>query len=184
MRSIREERGASLVEFAIVMPLLMLMVMGLAEFGLAFKDHLSISSASREGARVGAAAGRDASVDWFILRNVETALAGAVDRGSIVSVTVRNATPGGGGEQTSYRPSLDKCGWNPCPDPANPGLYVVPSWNPSGRRVEASGAGPDLLAVDVTVRHQWVTGFLPGLTGTRDFTDTTIMRLEPQIFDN
>lgn len=52
----RSERGAAAVEFALVMPLLLMIVFGLITTGLAFTDHLSATNAVREGARYGAAA--------------------------------------------------------------------------------------------------------------------------------
>jgi Flp pilus assembly protein TadG len=52
----RDERGASVVEFALVMPILLSVLFGLITLGLAFSDHLSATNAAREGARYGAAA--------------------------------------------------------------------------------------------------------------------------------
>ncbi|MFC6288452.1 TadE/TadG family type IV pilus assembly protein [Nocardioides sp. GCM10027113] len=49
------ERGASAVEFALIVPLLMMVLFGLITTGLAFSDHLSATNATREGARYGAA---------------------------------------------------------------------------------------------------------------------------------
>lgn len=55
-RAHRSERGASAVEFALVMPLLLMILFGMITTGLAFSDHLSATNAVREGARYGAAA--------------------------------------------------------------------------------------------------------------------------------
>jgi Flp pilus assembly pilin Flp len=52
----RDEGGAAAVEFALVMPLLIMLLFGLITTGLAFSDHLSATNAVREGARYGAAA--------------------------------------------------------------------------------------------------------------------------------
>jgi Flp pilus assembly protein TadG len=52
-RELRSDRGTSLVEFAIVLPLLFLLVFGLIEFGLLFYNKAVITNASREGARAG-----------------------------------------------------------------------------------------------------------------------------------
>jgi Flp pilus assembly protein TadG len=47
------EKGASAVEFALVLPVLMLMLFGIIEFGFIFYDKAVITNASREGARRG-----------------------------------------------------------------------------------------------------------------------------------
>jgi hypothetical protein len=52
-RSGSDERGAGLVEFAIVVSLLLLIVFGIIEFGLAFNDYLNVRNGSREAARLG-----------------------------------------------------------------------------------------------------------------------------------
>jgi hypothetical protein len=49
----RDERGAALIEFAIVVSILLLIVFGIIEFGLAFNDYLNVRNGSREAARLG-----------------------------------------------------------------------------------------------------------------------------------
>lgn len=51
------ERGQDLVEFALVLPLLLLLVLGMAEISLVVLRHNTLSNAVREGARVGVIAG-------------------------------------------------------------------------------------------------------------------------------
>jgi Flp pilus assembly protein TadG len=46
------ERGATLVEFALVLPLLMLFIFGAIDFGWAFAQNINIRGAVREGARL------------------------------------------------------------------------------------------------------------------------------------
>ena len=46
------ERGATLVEFALVVPLLMLFIFGSIDFGWAFGQHINVRGAVREGARL------------------------------------------------------------------------------------------------------------------------------------
>lgn len=48
----KSERGAVAVEFAILLPLLLLLVLGIAEFGRAFNAQITLTNAAREGARV------------------------------------------------------------------------------------------------------------------------------------
>ena len=49
----RSETGASAVEFAIVLPILVLLIFGITEFSVALYDKTMITNASREGARAG-----------------------------------------------------------------------------------------------------------------------------------
>ena len=48
------ERGAAIVEFGIVAPLLLMMLFGVVEFGLLFGKKLDVSQGAREGARLAA----------------------------------------------------------------------------------------------------------------------------------
>src|SRR3954465_4245854 len=48
---LRDERGAAAVEFAFIMPLLIVLVLGIAEFGRAFQVQGTLSAAAREGVR-------------------------------------------------------------------------------------------------------------------------------------
>ena len=49
----KRQEGASAVEFAIILPLLLILVFGIIEFSILFYDKAMITNASREGARVG-----------------------------------------------------------------------------------------------------------------------------------
>ncbi|BCW72287.1 hypothetical protein NicSoilB8_33310 [Arthrobacter sp. NicSoilB8] len=48
----RSERGAVAVEFALLAPVLILLLFGITEFGRAYNVQISLSNAAREGARV------------------------------------------------------------------------------------------------------------------------------------
>ena len=50
-RPLGDERGASAVEFAFIVPLLIVLVLGIAEFGHAFQVQGTLSAAAREGVR-------------------------------------------------------------------------------------------------------------------------------------
>ena len=48
----RGERGAALVEFALAVPLLLVVIAGIVDFGFAFQRYEVITNAAREGARM------------------------------------------------------------------------------------------------------------------------------------
>ena len=48
------ENGQTLVEFALILPILLLLVMGIIQFGIIFSAQIGITNAAREGARVAA----------------------------------------------------------------------------------------------------------------------------------
>ncbi len=49
---LRCEKGAQLVEFALVLPLLLLVILAIAEFGFIFQRYEVLTNAAREGARI------------------------------------------------------------------------------------------------------------------------------------
>lgn len=48
----KSERGAVAVEFAILAPVLIMMLLGIMEFGRAYNAQITLSNAAREGVRV------------------------------------------------------------------------------------------------------------------------------------
>jgi Flp pilus assembly protein TadG len=52
--SIRDQRGQTVTEFALVLPLLMLVLLAILQFGVLFRDYLAVTDAVRAGARKGA----------------------------------------------------------------------------------------------------------------------------------
>lgn len=61
------EKGQSLVEFSIILPLLLLVVMAIIEFGMMFNSYISIQNASREGARSGIVGSSDTDIQNLII---------------------------------------------------------------------------------------------------------------------
>ena len=47
----RSEKGASAVEFALILPILVILIFGIFEFAIAFNNYITITHAAREGAR-------------------------------------------------------------------------------------------------------------------------------------
>ena len=54
------EKGQAMVEFAIVLPILLMLVLGIIQFGITFNHYLTLTDAVRAGARQ-AAVSRTAS---------------------------------------------------------------------------------------------------------------------------
>lgn len=52
MNSTSDERGAAMVEFAVVLPLLLLFLFAIVEFGWGFTQHLDVRHGARETARL------------------------------------------------------------------------------------------------------------------------------------
>jgi len=50
-KRLSDERGATAVEFAFIVPLLLVLVLGIVEFGHAFQVQGTLSAAAREGVR-------------------------------------------------------------------------------------------------------------------------------------
>ena len=94
------ERGQSLVEFSMTVPLFLLLLLGLLEFGMVFDHVLTIGYATREGARTGAALangskmadeslGACGDVDSYVVAAVERVLdsPGSPVQGDLANVT-------------------------------------------------------------------------------------------------
>lgn len=84
-----DERGASAVEFALVLPMLLLLVFGIVEFGRAFNIHIQLTGAAREGARVAALESGDPVEETYQAAPLFTSNRGAM------TVTVSSCTAGG-----------------------------------------------------------------------------------------
>ena len=70
----KREKGQSAVEFALVLPILLLIVCGILDFGWLFYNQLSVENACREGARVGCVNAQDAQLDQIVTDKVEAIL--------------------------------------------------------------------------------------------------------------
>jgi len=188
-RDKRGERGATLVEASIAYGLLFLTLFAIVEFGMAFKDWLSVSHASREGARAGATFGQDLNADILVLRNVEATLdpigLNAGDRVRVyranspdLNESTTYAFAPGTGCASNVIPALTGCcDWSPCPEFGRT-TYVVPGWDPLDRDITSPDT--DRLGVEVRYVHEWLTGYFGTTT---DFTTSTEFQIEPQLFD-
>lgn len=76
MRTPTPERGAAAVEFALVLPMLLLLMLGTMEFSRAFFEQATLASAAREAART-----------FSITSDIPTAVAAGIRGGSGVTLT-------------------------------------------------------------------------------------------------
>jgi len=58
----KRSRGQAIVEFALVLPLLLVLVMGIIDFGLIMQQYLTLNQGAREGARMASVGGSAADV--------------------------------------------------------------------------------------------------------------------------
>jgi Flp pilus assembly protein TadG len=96
----RDERGATAVEFAFIVPLLIVLVLGIAEFGRAFQVQGTLSAAAREGVRV-MALKNDPTAARTAVRNAATSLNPTITDAEIVISPATCPTVDGG--NTSVR---------------------------------------------------------------------------------
>jgi hypothetical protein len=175
------DQGATLVEFALVFGFLVMLALGAFEYGMAFRDWLSVTISSREGGRVAASAANYGDADCVILEAASGALqsltSGQVEEVQIYRSDATGSYPGSTSSLTRRYspytpgdPSLVVCNgssWN--------AEHLGSGWDPADR---VSAAGVHWTGVRVTFEHEWFTDFL-WWTGTVDFTDDAVFRMEP-----
>lgn len=61
------DSGSQLVELALVLPILLLLIAGIAEFGMLFQSYETTTNAAREGARLAVLPGNEAD-DYAVVR--------------------------------------------------------------------------------------------------------------------
>lgn len=102
----RGERGQSLVEFTMIVPIFLLLVFAIVDFGMGLYSWITVTNAAREGARIGTVG---ADKNTIIARVQDTA--GALNDGYL-TVNVTNcasgcATTGDTGETVSVEVDYD-----------------------------------------------------------------------------
>jgi len=194
-------RGQGLVEFALLVPVFMLILLGLLEFGMVFDHTMTITTATREGARNGAAfangntttmvCATSVDVDKYIIAAVQRVLKApgsqVVLRDTTTISIYKSAADGtvsGGLSNTwTYSPNAG----NPVVD-STPLDFAPPpgiaTWNACTR--SNGGATPDSLGVSISYQYQYVTplpavlGFFgPKGSGGLTITDHSVMSLNP-----
>jgi Flp pilus assembly protein TadG len=180
----KDQRGVTLLETAIVLPMLLLLAVGLAEVGFLVIDNMAVANAAREGARVGAAAGpyEDATgtinADTLILRSVEQALC-HIENGQATRVLIYLADADGGFADLAKVNTYDapSSGVLNC---SSSGLTLFSCdtcpWDPTTR----DNTPPDLddIGVLVEFEHSPILGIFP-FTNLLNLSDRAVMRIEP-----
>ena len=86
----KREDGQSLVEFALVIPIFLLVLFAIVDFGMAFHAWITVTNSAREGARIGAVRATSADIEQRV-RDTATSL----DQANLsVSVTNAEGQPG------------------------------------------------------------------------------------------
>ena len=86
----KREDGQSLVEFALVIPIFLLVLFSIVDFGMAFHAWITVTNSAREGARIGAVHAPAATIEQRV-RDTATSLEQAN-----LDVSVTNADDQGG----------------------------------------------------------------------------------------
>ena len=98
------ERGATAVEFAFIVPLLLALVLGIAEFGHAFQVQGTLSAAAREGVRL-MALQNDPAAARAAVRSAAASLDPAITEAQIVITPA--SCPAVSAGSTSVRLTVD-----------------------------------------------------------------------------
>lgn len=189
-RRARSDRGAALIEAAIILPVLMVFLLGIIEFGLVYATGATATGASRSGARLAAAAfGPEKATLSTSAGNVAAAV--SADLGALTSAVPvgmviyrvnptgtngapsggfpsANATMSGGCTANCFRYKWDATSKKMVPDGG-------PGWTMANSSV-CNAATADSVGVWVLIRHSYLTK----LIGQYNYVEgKTIMRLEP-----
>ena len=168
----RRRRGQSMTEFALVVPVLMLLIFGVLDGGLLMFSVGTARYAAGEGSRLAASLGNAASADAQIV--------GAV-RNTVSSTSLFQVD-----EVDIYKLNQDGNG-NLTPDPTFYNKYKLdgtpmlsPEPWPSATRNVGNGTS-DFVGVTVNYTYNWKAGFFSPL-GPVKTNATVYIRLEPQSY--
>jgi hypothetical protein len=187
VRARRSQRGAVLVEAALVLPVMILIVVGILEFGLLFTTYSTTTASTRSGARLAATsyaqAGTVASAQNIALEQISLATAADLE-------VLNNGTPVGMAVYKVNPSSTDGSPYGGFPGPNmaggctsecirysyNPGTQTFTKVSGSWLSPDACGTTVDSIGVFVQSEHDYITGFFGQ---TRSVDGHTVMRLEP-----
>ncbi len=150
-RICRRRQGTGLVEFALVAPLLLIIVLGIIDFGLLGRATLVVANAAREGARAASVGQPTANIYTRITNagapTLKTNTSGQVTNGSILM------------QQAVYQ---------------NVPVYVAwPADSGSGTDARNGVAAGNYVRITVSYEHRSITGLL-----SRTISIPVVMRRE------
>lgn len=91
-RTDQNEKGQALAEFALVVPVLLILLVGIFEIGYGLNSYLTVVDAARDGARLGSkGSASDDEIKSLVVQETER-LTGGVDVGDIT--ITRDTVPG------------------------------------------------------------------------------------------
>jgi hypothetical protein len=185
----REDAGQSLVEFALVLPVLLLLIMGLVEFSLAFNARDSVFFAARDASMLAAEGGAIAGTDCVVLDRIERDIVSPARPVRVQTVKVfwsdRNGQELSNTENLYSRSGSMTCNYG------NGTTLTVPYTLSSGNYGESlrcdvlAGCGgghdnPDNIGVTITYQHSWLTSVARISLSALQFSLTSATRTEPQ----
>ncbi len=184
--------GQGLVEYAMTVPVFLLILLGMLEFGFAFGHHLTMEYSTREGARTGASLANGSPqvacgvVDDNVIAAVQRVLTGAGSQVSLARVGEIRIYKADANGREQGPVNVWRLGAGPVVDGAQLQFRLVSAgWNACGRKNVAIGASDrvDSMGVSITYTYDMVTplGSLMGIVGNAqlDMSDRTVMSLNP-----
>lgn len=170
------DRGAVAVEAAIITPLLLVLVLGIVEFGLVFKDKLTMSSSVRAGARIASAEPRVATFAADAARSVAKSST-ALNMADVKKMWVYKADsagyPLGGGAAFSSCTSCVTYRWD---GTTKTFVQVSNSWASGSQNACPGDSLHDSVGVYLEVEHKAVSNFF---FRTMTLREHVVMSLEP-----
>ena len=184
----RSEQGQAFVEFALLLPILMLIVVGLMEFGMFLNSRNAVEFASRDGSMLAAEGGNAIGTDCVVLDKVEGDIVSPARNIRIQTVIIywadRNGDQIGNNANVYTRGGTTTCVYGGGLSLTVPYTLTTPNYLEGSRCDVLAGCGGshpglDTIGVKVTYQHRWITTIVQQ-TGTITFTVTSATRLEPQ----
>ncbi len=188
-----ERKGQALVEFALVIPIFILLLTAVVEFAMVLNAVLAINFASREASLVAAEAGDEGDADCLILAAVETSITAPADRAQVTQVRIFRSDKAGNALESSI---FTRGGAKTCQQPGGTTITVPYSpvngqqaYPPANRcnilagclNLGATRTNIDQIGVEVTYLYKSRTpigGFFT-TNGTSTLVKGNVMRMEP-----